>query len=256
MKWLRRIALLALVILAGPALVIARGEVQLGGTWYRADRSPTGLAPAAAATPEAVIQVYAARAFNWRGILGVHTWIATKPAGGSGYTVHQVLGWRAWGGGSAVESRPGTPDRNWFGSRPQLLVDLRGPDAGRLIPEVQAAAASYPFSHDYRLWPGPNSNTFTAWVGRQVPELGLELPATAIGKDYLADGFFAAAPSGTGYQLSLYGLLGITAARAEGLELNLLGLVFGVDFGGPALKLPGIGRLGLADARPAAPGGR
>ena len=230
--------------------------MQLGGAWYRADRSPTGLAPAPETTPEAVIQVYAARAFNWRGILGVHTWIATKPAGAGSYTVHQVLGWRARGGGSAVASRPGIPDRNWFGSRPDVLVDLRGEQARRLIPAVEAATASYPFSHRYGLWPGPNSNTFTAWVGRQVPELGLELPATAIGKDYLASGIFAAAPSGTGYQLSLYGLLGITAARAEGLELNLLGLVFGLDFGGPALKLPGIGRLGLADSRPAAAGGR
>jgi hypothetical protein len=32
----------------------------------------------------------------------------------------------------------------------------------------------------------------------------------------------------------------------EGIEVNLLGLNFGIDFKSPALKLPGIGRLGLA----------
>jgi hypothetical protein len=31
----------------------------------------------------------------------------------------------------------------------------------------------------------------------------------------------------------------------EGLELNLLGLTFGVDVRRPALKLPAIGRLGM-----------
>ena len=49
-----------------------------------------------------------------------------------------------------------------------------------------------------------------------------------------------------GFQLSFAGLLGLTLARAEGLELNLLGLVIGLDPSGPALKLPGIGRLGFS----------
>ena len=38
-------------------------------------------------------------------------------------------------------------------------------------------------------------------------------------------------------------LLGVTAALQEGLELNLLGLILAVDPLGPAIKLPGIGRL-------------
>ncbi len=33
-------------------------------------------------------------------------------------------------------------------------------------------------------------------------------------------------------------------AREEGIEVNLLGLTLGIDFAGPALKLPGLGRLG------------
>ncbi len=54
-----------------------------------------------------------------------------------------------------------------------------------------------------------------------------------------------ASPSGTGYQISLYGVLGILLSRQEGLELNLIGLSFGIDFARPALKLPFIGRLGF-----------
>jgi hypothetical protein len=40
---------------------------------------------------------------------------------------------------------------------------------------------------------------------------------------------FAAAPSRSGFQVSLYGLFGILLAAREGLEVNLLGLSFGVD---------------------------
>jgi hypothetical protein len=35
------------------------------------------------------------------------------------------------------------------------------------------------------MWPGPNSNSFTAWVGLEVPELELNLPFSAIGKDWM-----------------------------------------------------------------------
>jgi hypothetical protein len=46
--------------------------------------------------------------------------------------------------------------------------------------------------------------------------------------------------------MSLYGLGGIMLAAREGLEVNLLGLSFGVDRVRPASKLPAVGRLGLA----------
>ena len=57
----------------------------------------------------------------------------------------------------------------------------------------------------------------------------LDLPATAIGKDYLGRSVFGAAPSGSGYQLSLGGLLGVTASGVDGFELNVLGLNLGVS---------------------------
>src|SRR5262249_50425346 len=115
-----------------------------------------------------------------------------------------------------------------------------------MIEKIRAAVAAYPYPQTYRAWPGPNSNTFTAFIARAVPELRLDLPANALGKDYLPNGsVFASAPSGTGYQLSLFGLAGLLAARREGLEINLLGLTFGLDVASPGVKLPGIGRLGV-----------
>jgi Protein of unknown function (DUF3750) len=139
------------------------------------------------------------------------------------------------------------PDNYWFGARPQLVLERRGPDVDVIIEKVRSAVARYPYPNEYRAWPGPNSNTFTAYIGREVPELGLDLPSNAIGKDFLPEGaLFARTPSGTGFQLSFYGVAGILVGLQEGLELNLLGLNVGVDASVPAVKLPAIGRLGLA----------
>lgn len=255
----RRRNLLFAVLLAlfgGPALVGVSGAVSLDADWRTARRDSADLAPAPRAAPEAVVQVYAARAFNWRGLFAVHTWIATKREGASAYAVHQVLGWNEWRGLPVVESGFDIPDRYWYGARPELVRDVRGAAAAALIPDIEEAIRRYPDVFTYRLWPGPNSNSFIAFVGREVPGLDLNLPVTAIGKDYLnGGGLVAPAPSGSGYQVSLGGALGVLIAAQEGIEINLLGLVFGLDLLRPALKLPGIGRLGLP-ARATAPDGR
>jgi hypothetical protein len=97
-----------------------------------------------------------------------------------------VIGWRAMRGGSALVVTEDTePDRHWYGAAPQLLVEQRGPAAQALAERIAAAVARYPWPDRYRAWPGPNSNTFVAWVAREVPELRLDLPPTAIGKDWL-----------------------------------------------------------------------
>jgi hypothetical protein len=243
----KMISLSLLFILALPLYAVFSGEVALRRDYRTADRSSAGIAPPAETTPEAVVQVYAARALNWRGIFGVHTWIATKPENANSYTIHQVIGWRTYRNLPALFSAPGVPDGRWFGNEPELIAELRGEKAAKAIPKILEAVATYPYANEYHLWPGPNSNTFTAYVGRQVPELQLDLPATAIGKDYpINNSIVDRTPSGTGYQVSMLGVLGVAVAREEGIELNLLGLNFGIDFQKPALKLPFVGRLGLA----------
>jgi hypothetical protein len=243
----RTLIFLALVLFAIPPFMILSGAIPLGRDWRTANRDSAGIAPDPAKTSEAVVQVYAARALNWRGVFGVHTWIATKAENDLHFTVHQAIGWRVLRNLPALFSAPDIPDRYWFGNQPELIADLRGPEATDAIAKIEEALETYPYVHEYRLWPGPNSNTFTAYIARHVPELKLELPVTAIGKDFPIDGaFIDSAPSGTGYQISIYGLLGILMARQEGLELNLLGLSFGIDFNRPALKLPFIGRIGFS----------
>lgn len=235
---------LAVAALVAPVLIKSAGHSWAGVRWHEASRAPTGLAPDPETEKQAVVQVYAAQTFGWRGVVAVHTWIVTKPAGAEAYTRWDVVG---WGGGRVVRRNYGAPDGMWYGQKPRLLVDARGEAAGELIPRIEAAVESYPFPDRYRSWPGPNSNTFTAHVGRSVPQLGLDLPPTAIGKDYrdLA-GILGRAPSGGGVQLSLFGLAGLILAPEEGVEINVLGLSLGLDLARPALRLPALGRVGLA----------
>jgi hypothetical protein len=236
------LALFVLPVLVSGCLLDPRGGVP----WYEARRDPTGQAPDPATTPEAVVQVYAARAVSWRGAFAVHTWIVVKPSGAPRYTRYDVVGFGVANGAPSVRVDRMGPDNYWFGARPSVVLDRRGAGVDGLIDKIRAAVESYPYPHEYRAWPGPNSNTFTAYVARQVPELGLDLPSNAIGKDFLPDGsVFARAPSGTGVQVSLFGVAGIMVAADEGLELNVLGLSFGIDAMAPALKLPAIGRLGV-----------
>ena len=65
-----------------------------------------------------------------------------------------------------------------------MLKEFHGKGVDRLIVAVDKAARSYPWAERYAAFPGPNSNTFTAWVALQVPELDLQLPFSAIGSGY------------------------------------------------------------------------
>lgn len=203
-----------------------------------------GLAPEPATTPEAVVQVYGARTLGMKGLFGVHTWIAVKPTHAPAWTIYEVIGWRLRWSDTAVVIRERQPDAPWFGSPVELYADKRGPQVDALIKRIDDAAHHYPYAHTYTLWPGPNSNTFVAWMARAVPELEVDLPATAVGKDFIGTSIVSRAPSGSGYQLSLGGLLGVAASRVDGLEFNILGLNFGVS--GSGVKLPLVGRIGGA----------
>ena len=247
MIWFRHIRIALFIVLVGPLLLMAGSKVNMASAdWRTASRESAKIAPLPAETREAVVQVYGARTYGWRAVFAIHTWIAVKPEGAASYTTYQVIGWRAFYGDSALVVRDDIPDRHWFGSRPEVLADLRGAAAAKAIVEIERAVKAYPYPDTYRTWPGPNSNSFTAYVGRAVPALALDLPPTAIGKDFLANGAIVARPpSATGLQLSIYGLAGFIIAVEEGLEINLFGLSFGIDPKDLALRLPGLGKVGF-----------
>lgn len=212
-------------------------------SWRDANWSSTGLLPPAASDPEARVLVFAARTGGWKGIFAVHTWTVVKPANATAYTRYDVMGF-----GTPVRVNLHAPDSYWFSGTPRVVADIRGELAAEAIPKIQAAVKSYAYSTagSYRVWPGPNSNTFTAALLRAAPELAVAMPPEATGRDFRADGsFFGATASRTGVEASLYGLLGVKLGWVEGVEVNVMGLVAGVDLRHPALKIPCFGRLGV-----------
>ncbi len=114
----------------------------------------------------------------------VHTWIAVKPRNADQYTVYEVIGWRERRGLPVLRIEQDTPDRHWFGAEPELILDRRGEGVDELITRISAAAEDYPWKHEYRVFPGPNSNTFPVWIAYKVPDLQLELPFRAIGSGW------------------------------------------------------------------------
>ncbi len=214
-----------------------------GDGWRTADRSSAGLLPPAAAHPEAVVRIFAAPTVSWRGIFASHCWIVFKTANDSAYTRYDYTAW-----GDPIRVNGFEADGRWFGSTPLLVFAADGDAATALIPRMQAAITAYAFRKqgDYRAWPGPNSNTFVTAVMDAVPEMRASLPPTAIGKDFPYDGYWMRrTPSGTGLRMTLGGYLGLTVGWVEGVELNILGTVAGLDIRQPAIKLPGLGRLSL-----------
>lgn len=214
-----------------------------GADWQAADRSSAGLLPQAAQNPGAVVRILAARTVRWRGIFAVHCWIVYKPEGASAYTRYDYTAW-----GDPIRRNGFAPDGRWFGRDPQVVFAADDAAATAMIPRIEAAISSYTLHNpgDYRAWPGPNSNTFVAAIMDAVPGVQATLPPTAIGKDYPYDGrWLRLTPSGTGIKVTFGGYAGLTIAWVEGIEVNVLAAVVGIDVRRPALKLPGLGRIGM-----------
>jgi hypothetical protein len=211
--------------------------------WSRADWSSTRILPDARAHEPAMVRVYSARVGRWRGLFATHSWIVIKERGGEAYQRFDKVGW-----GAPIRVNGYAPDGRWFGNDIEEVFAADGPEAEALIAPIRAAVASYRFAQrgDYVAWPGPNSNTFVAAVLAAIPEARIALPPTAIGKDFPVNGDWAGlSPSRTGVRLSLGGYASVTLAWVEGIEINLLGLVAGLDIRRPGVKIPTFGRFGF-----------
>jgi hypothetical protein len=237
-------AILALFLLPLGVHAALYSRTDRPGSFRDADWSSVGMLPPAGADRDARLLVFTGRTGRWKGIFSVHSWVVFKPENAASWNRYDVVGW-----GQPVRNNGWAPDARWFGDAPRVLVDVRGAEATALIPKVKAAIADYSYNSfgDYRIWPGPNSNTFTATVLRAVPELETSLPPNAVGKDFRAYPYAGLTDSRTGVEASLWGLLGVKIAWVEGVELNFLGLVAGLDLRHPAVKLPGFGRVGIDD---------
>ena len=207
--------------------------------WREADWSSANVLPDPKAETKASIRVLAARTGGLKGIVSVHTWLVLKPAGASAYERYEVVGW-----GKPLRRNGQPADGRWYSNDPVVIYELKGAEAERLLPKVEAAIQAYRWAErgTYRTWPGPNSNTFVATVLAAVPELDADMPPTAIGRDFPPGAWLRRGPGA--WSATLGGFAGLTLGRRQGIELNLLGLVAGIRFDDFALILPGFGALG------------
>ncbi len=222
----------------------AAGTMMLRGgptNWVQWDRSVASQLPPAAEHPEARVLVMAGRTRGLKGAIALHTWVVVKGENERRWRRYDVAGW-----GDPVRLNWWPPDL-WFGERGTAILDVKGERAQALIPRIDAAIKSYAYANagDYRIWPGPNSNTFVATILRAIPETGVTLPPDAIGRDFRPWPYLGPTDSGTGVEASLWGVLGLKLGWVEGVEVNVLGLVAGLDLRQPGVKLPGFGRVGL-----------
>jgi hypothetical protein len=236
------LALFLLPVAARAALVAYEGGPR---SWRDADWSSTGSLPSPTSEPAARVLVFSGRTGGWKGAVAVHSWIVLKREKAARWTRYDVVGW-----GNPVRVNGWAADGKWYGDMPTVIADINGAEASALIPKIEAAIKDYQYANagDYRIWPGPNSNTFVATVLRAVPEIGVMLPPNAIGRDFRAKPYAGVSDSGTGIEASLWGVLGIKLGWVEGIELNVAGLVAGIDLRHPALKIPGFGRIGFDGA--------
>jgi hypothetical protein len=213
-------------------------------SWREANWSSSGMLPDAAASNDAAIYVFSAMTGGLKGALASHAWIVTKARGASSYDRYDKVGW-----GQPVRRNNYPPDAFWYSNTPRLVVAIHGQQAEILMPQVEQAIASYPYSRPggYRIYPGPNSNTFVAHVLRSVPELGAVLPPDAVGRDYLPNGAVVAIDDDwRDIHLSAGGYFGLSAGLRSGFEINFLGLVAGIDIRNPGIKIPALGRFGFS----------
>jgi Protein of unknown function (DUF3750) len=210
---------------------------------------PQGITVPSVPLPTCVVQLRYATLPHFLRAIAVHYWfVVGDPA------ARQWHRWEVWqtkdaGGQSLghVHCDLRHPDDGVGGGAYRLAAEWSD-SAAQAIYAVLAQAQDYPYRDLYRAWPGPNSNTFVAWVLR---EAGLHhaLDPRAIGKDYvgLLGMQLSSRPAGAQVETPL---LGVRVCLRDGVEVHLLGLTCGLRWSPLEVYTP-FGRLGLKTAAPA-----
>ncbi len=176
-----------------------------------------------------------------------HSWIATRASGEGSFTRWEVAG-------AAHRERDADPLRPQCGCGRDTPEDadvrihaiVRGEEAEAIIACLARETDRYNEENDYGFWPGPNCNTYVATMARRCG-ISVELPATAVGREYRGLVSAGVTTGGTGV-VAETPIVGAKVGLTEGVELHLFGGAFGIDFWPPAIIVPlGPGRIGFDD---------
>ena len=174
----------------------------------------------------------------WYKSLAHHAWIDLKrgPAG----WVRIECGGRLLGVmTNDLDEAEAHLDRRFGGHDVRLLGWLEGEPAQRAAAAIEARAKELDavYSDGYRMWPGPNSNTFVYELAAAAPELGFVFDPNCIGKDWSGWVDAGLTASKTGVRLDTVPI-GAAIGLREGVELHLFGTTLGVSLDPPGLSLP------------------
>jgi hypothetical protein len=166
-----------------------------------------------------------------------HGWVVVQPVKGSAHRYE-------YGGGGSDRD----PFSDFAAGDVMVHGVFRGTEAEIAAKDACLREAAQAFHQEYPHYfaiPGPNSNTFVAYVDRRC-KLGIELPATAIGRDYVGPIGADLTEARTGIQLGSFPF-GLRLGLREGVEVHFFGLPLGVHFWPPGINVPvNPGRIGFA----------
>ncbi len=233
--WRRRRRLVGTIVVGWLVLCLA-GEV----TSRLRPRSFTPLVPVPA---EPVVQLRSAPMPSALAYIARHHYfVAFNPAEGQWHR------WELWQNANAGGLSWGHihrdllgPDSDVGGGAPRVEREWRGLDA-RVLLAVLRRPEDYPHRNAYVAIPGPDCNTYVAWVLREAG-VSADLDPRALGKDYLGPVGVARTTTGTGVQAES-ALLGVKVGVEDGVELHFVNLTGGIDTWPPAIKTP-LGRVGF-----------
>ena len=100
------------------------------------------------------------------GAIAVHHWFVVRDDSGA---CHRWEIWQTRNAGGIsnghlhCDLKP--PEAGVGGGPSRVAMEWKGDEARRI---AQALQGSYPHAERYRYWPGPNSNSFAAWVLREA----------------------------------------------------------------------------------------
>ena len=121
----------------------------------------------------------------WIGAIAEHYWLVVRDEASGACNRWEVWQTADAGGRSFrhVHCDLKPPDAGVGGGPMRVVARWEGSEALTIEKILLGLEKNYPYADRYRPWPGPNSNTFVAWVLRQAG-IALRLPWKAIGKDY------------------------------------------------------------------------
>lgn len=116
------------------------------------------------------VRLYSATIPGIIGLIAAHYWFVTDDKSGfHRFEVWQTPVERNWPMCRGhVQRDLMLPMTNVGGGKTKLVTTWKSNEALRIQTALHNATSTYPYYHKYSPWPGPNSNTYIAWILKQA----------------------------------------------------------------------------------------